>query len=122
MKALSDRLTGDRWRPSFECEAIRSVSSRAGRPSPMRNTCEFHIGHDREGNICGFRLGLAAAAALAIGPPDRVPFVPGWMSAIATAVGEELELSRNPQPLHRICYHMRRYSWWGMRQQQVPQY
>ena len=95
MKALSDRLTSDlERRPSFECEAIRSVSSEGwgGNPSPMRNTCEFHIGHDREGNICcGFRLGLASSSdALAIGPPDRVPFVPGWMSAIATAVGEEL--------------------------------
>ena len=82
MKALSDRLTSDlERRPSFECEAISGVSSEGwgGNPSPMRNTCEFHIGHDREGNICcGFRLGLASSSdALAIGPPDRVPFVPG---------------------------------------------
>ena len=46
------------------------------------------------------------------------------MSAIATAVGEELRaFAQSTKPKHRICYHMRRYGFVGASVgSRVPQY
>ena len=78
------------------CEPIRSVTQErwGAKPAPMRNTCEFHIGRGRDGKpCCGFRLGLASSLdGTTVAPPTDVPFVPGWMAAVAAIVSEEMAI------------------------------
>ena len=55
---------------------------------PLRNTCDFHIGRDREGKICcGFRLGVGSSRdGMAVGAVHDVPFVPAWMAHTVSAM------------------------------------
>ena len=70
------------------CEAIRSSNTTA-----LRNTCELHIGRDRDGRVCcGFRLGVGSSKdGLAVGAPTNVPFVAEWMVAAAEEMRAAME-------------------------------
>ena len=69
------------------CAPIRSAVADGAAVCALRNTCEFHIGRDREGHACvGFRLGVGSSRdGVAVGSADGVPFVPPWMAACAAA-------------------------------------